>query len=112
MCIRDRYINDKVVTRKNFAERSAINAPIQGGAADMIKLAMPKVQKFLVDEKLRTKILLQVHDELLFESPQSEIDIIKNKIPEIMTSSHKNFISLKVPIKVDIGVGNSWDDAH
>ena len=106
------FINDKVVTRKNFAERSAINAPIQGGAADMIKLAMPKVQKFLEDEKLQTKILLQVHDELLFESPQSEIDIIKKKIPEIMTSSHKNFISLKVPIKVDIGVGNSWDDAH
>ena len=106
------FINDKVVTRKNFAERSAINAPIQGGAADMIKLAMPKVQKFLVDEKLHTKILLQVHDELLFESPRSEIDIIKNKIPEIMTSSHKKFISLKVPIKVDIGVGNSWDDAH
>ena len=78
----------------------------------MIKLAMPKVQKFLVDQKLQTKILLQVHDELLFESPQSEIDIIKNKIPEIMTSSHKKFISLKVPIKVDIGVGNSWDDAH
>ncbi len=106
------FINDKVVTRKNFAERSAINAPIQGGAADMIKLTMPQVQKFLVDEKLQTKILLQVHDELLFESPQSEIDIIKNKIPEIMTSSHKKFISLKVPIKVDIGVGNSWDDAH
>ena len=106
------FINDKVVTRKNFAERSAINAPIQGGAADMIKLAMPKVQKFLTEEKLHTRILLQVHDELLFESPKSEIDIIKKKVPEIMTSSHKNFISLKVPIKVDIGVGKSWDDAH
>ena len=106
------FINDKVVTRKNFAERSAINAPIQGGAADMIKLAMPKVQKFLEDEKLQTKILLQVHDELLFESPQSEIDIIQNKIPEIMTSSHKKIYLSKVPIKVDIGVGNNWDDAH
>ena len=106
------FINDKVVTRKNFAERSAINAPIQGGAADMIKLAMPKVHKFLTEEKLQTKILLQVHDELLFESPESEIDIIKRKVPEIMTSSHEKFISLNVPIKVDVGVGNSWDDAH
>ena len=106
------FINDKVVTRKNFAERSAINAPIQGGAADMIKLAMPKVHKFLTEEKLQTKILLQVHDELLFESPESEIDIIKRKVPEIMTSSHEKFISLNVPIKVDVGVGNSWDDSH
>ena len=106
------FINDKVVTRKNFAERSAINAPIQGGAADMIKLSMPKVHKFLIEEKLQTKILLQVHDELLFESPQNEIDIIKSKVPGIMTSSHEKFISLKVPIKVDVGVGNSWDDAH
>ena len=73
---------------------------------------MPKVHKFLIEEKLQTKILLQVHDELLFESPQNEIDIIKSKVPEIMTSSHEKFISLKVPIKVDVGVGNSWDDAH
>ncbi len=106
------FINDKIATRRNFAERSAINAPIQGGAADMIKLAMPKVQQFLIDENLRTKILLQVHDELLFESPEDELEIIKEMIPKIMISSHEKYILLKVPIKVDTGIGNSWDDAH
>ncbi len=106
------FIKDSVATRRNFAERSAINAPIQGGAADMIKLAMPKVHKFLVDQNLKTKILLQVHDELLFESPNEEVEIIKEQIPKIMTRSHEKIISLKVPIKVDVGVGNSWADAH
>ena len=107
------FINDKVVTRRNFAERSAINAPIQGGAADMIKLAMPKVHRFLKRKKnLKTKILLQVHDELLFESPNDEIELIKKEIPSLMTTSHEKFISLKVPIKVDVGVGKSWADAH
>ena len=66
----------------------------------------------LVEEKLQTKILLQVHDELLFASPQNEIDIIKSKVPEIMTSSHEKFISLKVPIKVDVGIGTNWDEAN
>ncbi len=106
------FINDKIVTRRNFAERSAINAPIQGGAADMIKLAMPRVQKFLSDEGLKTKILLQVHDELLFESPENEVEIIKDKISELMIHSHEQYLSLSVPIKVDIGVGESWGDAH
>ena len=106
------FINDKVVTRRNFAERSAINAPIQGGAADMIKLAMPRVQKFLLDEGLKTKILLQVHDELLFESPNNEVEIVKDKVSEIMIRSHEKYLALSVPIKVDVGVGESWDDAH
>ncbi len=106
------FINDKIVTRRNFAERSAINAPIQGGAADLIKLAMPKVQSFIENERLKTKILLQVHDELLFESPTSEIEFISKKVPEIMTTSYKNIVDLNVPIKVDIGIGSSWDEAH
>ena len=70
---------------------------------------------YIIDEIIINNIEMysdKHFDELLFESPNSEIDIIKNKIPEIMTSSHKKFIYLKVPIKVDIGVGNSWDDAH
>ncbi|MEE2694814.1 MAG: DNA polymerase I [Pseudomonadota bacterium] len=106
------FINDKVFTRRNFAERSAINAPIQGGAADMIKIAMPRVHQFLENKRLRTKILLQVHDELLFESPIDEVDTIKKNIPSIMTESHEKLNSLNVPIKVDVGVGNSWADAH
>jgi DNA polymerase-1 len=106
------FINDKVATRRNFAERSAINAPIQGGAADMIKLAMPKVHKFLVNKKLKSKILLQVHDELLFESPHDEIELIKKEVPLLMTSSYEKLISMSVPIKVDVGIGKSWADAH
>ena len=106
------FIKDKVASRRNFAERSAINAPIQGGAADMIKLAMPHVLNFLTEKNLKTKVLLQVHDELLFESPSNEIDIIKKEIPKLMISSHEKIISLNVPIKVDIGVGKSWADAH
>ena len=106
------FINDKIATRRNFAERSAINAPIQGAAADMIKYVMPKVYNFLLEKKLETKILLQVHDELVFESPFHEIDIIKNEVPKIMISSHKELLNLDVPIKVDVGVGDSWASAH
>ena len=78
----------------------------------MIKLAMPRVQKFLLDEGLKTKILLQVHDELLFESPNNEVEIVKDKVSEIMIRSHEKYLALSVPIKVDVGVGESWDDAH
>ena len=106
------FINDKVTTRRNFAERSAINAPIQGGAADMIKLAMPRVNDFIIKNKLKTKILLQVHDELLFESPLDELEIIKKEVSKLMETSHKKHISLNVPIKVDIGIGENWAEAH
>ena len=106
------FINDKVANRRNFAERSAINAPIQGGAADLIKLAMPKIYEFLTKEKLLSKMLIQVHDELIFEVPQNEINIMKENIPTIMTNSHNNFLDLKVPIKVDLGLGINWDEAN
>ena len=62
------FINDKVVTRRNFAERSAINAPIQGGAADLIKIVMPKVSDLIKKQKLKSKMLIQVHDELILRS--------------------------------------------
>ena len=106
------FINDKVATRRNFAERSAINAPIQGGAADMIKLAMPRVNNFIVKNKLKTKVLLQVHDELLFESPIDELQIIQKEVSKLMETSHEKHICLNVPIKVDIGIGKNWADAH
>ena len=106
------FINDKIASRRNFAERSAINAPIQGGAADLIKLAMPKIYEFLINKKLLSKMLIQVHDELIFEVPQNEIKIMKESIPEIMTNSHKNFLDLNVPIKVDLGLGKNWDEAN
>ena len=106
------FINDKIASRRNFAERSAINAPIQGGAADLIKIVMPKIHDFLEQKGLNSRMLIQVHDELIFEVPDNEIDIIKNTIPDIMTDSHKNFLDLKVPIKVDVGIGTNWDEAN
>ena len=95
------FINDKIVTRKNFAERSAINAPIQGGAADMIKLAMPKVHKFLIEEKLQTKILLQVHDELCYSINTD--DQLKQ-----ITGIMENCVDAKVPFKVDCAIADNW----
>ena len=106
------FINDKIASRRNFAERSAINAPIQGGAADLIKIVMPKIYNYLLNKELNTKMLIQVHDELIFEVPEKEIDLIKEEIPKIMVESHKTFLTLDVPIKVDIGVGMNWDQAH
>ncbi len=106
------FINDKMASRRNFAERSAINAPIQGGAADMIKIAMPKIFKFIQENNLRSKMLLQVHDELIFETPNDEIEEIVNNIPDIMINSHQKFLKLDVPIKVDVGIGKNWNEAH
>ena len=106
------FINDKVVTRRNFAERSAINAPIQGGAADLIKIVMPKVSDLIKKQKLKSKMLIQVHDELIFEVPKDEVNLIQKEFPEIMIGASENFLKLDVPVKVDIGIGKSWDDAN
>ena len=106
------FINDKLALRRNFAERSAINAPIQGGSADLIKLAMPRVLDFIKKNTLKSKILLQVHDELIFEVPDNEIDIIKKEVPVIMTTCHKPFLDIDVPLKAEFGIGKNWDDAH
>ncbi len=106
------FINDKIVTRRNFAERSAINAPIQGGAADLIKIVMPKVNDLIKKKKLKSKMLIQVHDELIFEVPKDEVNLIQKELPEIMIGASENFLKLDVPVKVDIGVGKSWDDAN
>ena len=106
------FINDKIANRRNFAERSAINAPIQGGAADLIKIVMPKIYNFLTKNKMKTKMLIQVHDELIFEVPNDEILLVKKEIPYLMAHSHQKFLKLDVPIKVDIGEGMNWDEAH
>ena len=81
-----------------FAKRSAINAPIQGTAADIIKLAMIKIPKLLLNNNLKAKLVLQVHDELLFEVPNSEIEILKNKVIKEMENACDPFLSLDVPL--------------
>ena len=90
------------------AERMAINTPIQGTAADLIKKAMINIHKRLKNKNLKTKMLLQVHDELVFEVPEDEIDIIRDMVREEMEGVHQ----LEVPLKVDIKVGMNWDEAH
>ncbi len=94
--------------RRAGAERAAINAPMQGTAADLIKLAMIAVQDWLDREHLATKLLLQVHDELVLEVPAAELDRVKGELPELMTG----VASLRVPLVVDIGIGANWDKAH
>ena len=103
-----RDINSRNTTLQGFAERNAINAPIQGSAADMIKIAMIRIHKWLEKEKLKTKMILQVHDELVFDAPVEELDIIKAPIVKHMAEA----LILKVPIEVGFGVGVNWLDAH
>jgi DNA polymerase I len=101
-------IGDKNSARKNFAERAAINAPIQGGAADIIKRAMIAMPNALTSAGLATRMLLQVHDELVFEVPKKEIDAASDVIRTVMEGA----AHLDVPLTVDIGQGDNWDDAH
>ncbi len=94
--------------RRQAAERSAINAPMQGTAADLIKLAMIAVQKWLDESGMQTLLIMQVHDELVLEVPLAELEAVKNKVPELMQSVY----TLDVPLIADVGVGDNWDQAH
>jgi DNA polymerase I len=100
-------INSRNFNQRGFAERTAMNTPIQGTAADIIKLAMVQMETRLKEEKLETRMLLQVHDELIFEAPQDEIETLKRIVPEVMESA----IKLDVPLKVDYEYGSTWYDA-
>ena len=101
-------INSSNFVVKAHAERNAVNAPIQGSAADIIKLAMIKIDEELETQNLETKMLLQVHDELLFEAPIDEIDVAMSLIKKEMESA---FVTT-VPLLVEVGVGNNWLEAH
>jgi DNA polymerase-1 len=92
---------------RSFAERTAMNTPIQGTAADIIKKAMIDMDEALKDKNLKTRLLLQVHDELIFEAPEEEIEILKKLVPDVM----ENALELKVPLKVDYAYGPTWFDA-
>jgi len=94
--------------RRAAAERAAINAPMQGTAADLIKLAMIAVQGWIEREKLGTKLLLQVHDELVLEVPEGELDRVKRELPGLMSG----VATLSAPLVVDLGFGANWDEAH
>jgi DNA polymerase-1 len=94
--------------RRQGAERAAINAPMQGTAADLIKLAMIAVENWLETEQLKTRMLLQVHDELVFDVPLDELALVQAKLPDLMCHVAK----LKVPLAVSIGIGDNWEEAH
>ncbi|WP_121809023.1 DNA polymerase I [Mucilaginibacter kameinonensis] len=103
-----RDINSANATVRGFAERNAINAPIQGSAADMIKIAMINIHRELKAQKLDTRMTMQVHDELVFDVPHHEVEIVK----PIIMDNMKNAIKTEVPIMVEIGTGLNWLEAH
>jgi DNA polymerase-1 len=101
-------INSPNGPRRGAAERAAINAPMQGTAADLIKLAMIAVDHWIHAERLGTRLIMQVHDELVLEVPESEVDLVKRRVPELMS----NVAELRVPLLSEVGVGANWDEAH
>ena len=94
--------------RRQGAERAAINAPMQGTAADLIKMAMVAVQDWLVDEKLQTRLIMQVHDELVLEAPDAEVGRVREMVPRLMSE----VAELRVPLVAEIGAGHNWEQAH
>ena len=94
--------------RRAGAERAAINAPMQGTAADLIKLAMIAVQGWLESERMQTRLIMQVHDELVLEVPESELELVKRSLPQLMQGVAK----MDVPLLAEVGVGNNWEAAH
>ena len=94
--------------RKKAAERQAINAPMQGTAADLIKKSMVAVQDVLQKEQRATRMVMQVHDELVFEVPEAELDWVRAEVPRLMAG----VADLKVPLLAEVGVGPNWEQAH
>jgi len=101
-------IDSSNINVRQAAERTAINTPIQGSAADLIKLAMINIDSALQDRKLKSAMLLSVHDELVFEIPPEELDTV----PPLVKSLMENIWDLKVPLEVNVAVGNNWAEAH
>ena len=108
---RRRYLPDiqsRNQVARGIAERNAINAPIQGSAADIIKIAMIRIQNVLEEQKLKTKMILQVHDELIFETPEDEVDTVSKMVVSEMSNATK----LHVPLIAECGIGDNWLEAH
>ncbi|GAA4501940.1 DNA polymerase I [Hymenobacter ginsengisoli] len=105
-----RDINSRNATLRGYTERNAINAPIQGTAADIIKMAMINIHDWLEKEKLGTKMILQVHDELVFDAVREEVDYVTPKIRELMTTAL--LLPHGVPLEVEVGTGDNWLKAH
>lgn len=103
-----RDINSRNITTRGFAERNAINAPIQGSAADIIKIAMVNIHNWMKKEKLRSRMIMQVHDELVFDAHKDEVEKVRENVVHLM----KTAVELEVPMEVEAGIGNNWLEAH
>lgn len=101
-------INARNLQRQRAAERTAINAPLQGSAADIIKIAMINIDQWLQSSKIKARMIMQVHDELVFEVAENDVDILINEVENKMCKA----VSLSVALEVDIGVGDNWEEAH
>lgn len=103
-------IRNKNANARAGAERAAINAPMQGTASDLIKRAMIDVSRWLVSDDLKSKLIMQVHDELVLDVPEAELDLVKEKLPQIMAKVDEGM--LNVPLVAEVGVGMNWEEAH
>jgi DNA polymerase-1 len=103
-----RDINSRNIATRGFAERNAINAPIQGSAADIIKIAMVRIHRWLTENRLKTRMILQVHDELVFDVHRDEAELVKENVTHLM----KTAAQLEVPMEVEVGIGRNWLEAH
>ena len=103
-------IHNKNANARAGAERAAINAPMQGTASDLIKRAMIDVSRWLASDDLKSKLIMQVHDELVLEVPEAELDLVKEKLPQIMAKVDEGM--LNVPLVAEVGVGMNWEEAH
>jgi DNA polymerase I len=101
-------INSPNGPRRSAAERAAINAPMQGTAADLIKLAMIAVSRWITENALGSRLVMQVHDELVLEVPDAEVELVRERVPELMSA----VAPLRVPLAAEVGVGDNWDQAH
>jgi DNA polymerase-1 len=101
-------INSPNGPRRGAAERAAINAPMQGTAADLIKMSMIAVQKSIDSRRLKTLVIMQVHDELVFEVPEDEVDWVRGEVPRLMAG----VAQLRVPLLAEVGLGPNWEQAH
>ena len=107
-----RDINASNAIRRQASERAAINAPVQGTAADIMKIAMIKTHQAIKAENVKAKLILQVHDELIFEIDEANKEVSIEQIKSVMENIHLNFKNFEVPLLVDYGFGENWGDAH
>ena len=105
-------INDKNGAMRAYAERQAINAPIQGAAADVIRRAMVRINPALTKAKLSARMLLQVHDELIFECAEKEAKKTMSVVTEVMQGAPNPVVDISVPLVVEASAGANWDEAH